>query len=271
MGTRGLVRASALFLVAASAALAAPQTPTTTQSAVGAKVWIGRARDFEAFILTAPIVRMEAVPVGITNPRRAYLAPGGLAESIACKMIKPGLYGRFWESYRYEIAAYEVDKLLQLDMVPPTVERRIKSDLGAAVLWVQPVKSFGELGGPPTPPTDKVPMWNRQVVRAQMFDNLIHNIDPNLGNWLVDPDWNLILIDHTRAFAGGKDMVHKMNRIDRELWQRIQALTEDQLTTALSRWLNKGEIRDIPKRRQNMQELIDQKIAEKGAEAVYLP
>ena len=47
-----------------------------------------------------------------------------------------------------------------------------------------------------------------------MFDNLICNVDPNLGNWLVDPSWNLILIDHTRSFTTKKDMVHQMTRID---------------------------------------------------------
>ena len=31
-----------------------------------------------------------------------------------------------------------------------------------------------------------------QITRAKMFDNLIGNLDPNLGNWLVDPEWNLI-------------------------------------------------------------------------------
>ena len=30
-----------------------------------------------------------------------------------------------------------------------------------------------------------------------MFDNLIGNIDPNLGNWLLDEEWNIILIDHS--------------------------------------------------------------------------
>ena len=58
-----------------------------------------------------------------------------------------------------------------------------------------------------------------------MFDNLIGNKDPNLGNWLVDPAWNLILIDHTRAFTSDKDMVHKtMNRIDGALWERCWRL-----------------------------------------------
>ena len=42
-----------------------------------------------------------------------------------------------------EIAAHELDKLLGLNMVPPTVERRYKGDMGAAVMWCSPTKSFG--------------------------------------------------------------------------------------------------------------------------------
>ena len=66
--------------------------------------------------------------------------------------------------------------------------------------------------------------WNRQLAMAKMFDNLIGNLDPNLGNWLVDPAWNLILIDHTRAFTTDKNMVHKeMDRIDGALWDKMQS------------------------------------------------
>lgn len=271
MSTSRLMRAWMLVLTATSADSAVLQTASTQESPESAKIWIGRAPDFEGFIETAQIVSIQPVPVGVTSPRRARLAPGGLAESIACKMIRPGRSGGYWESYRFEIAAYEMDKLLELGMVPPTVEKRIEGNLGAAVLWVQPARTFRELGGPPSPPAEKLDMWNRQLVRAKMFDNLIGNIDPNLGNWLVDPAWNLILIDHSRAFASGKKMVHELGRIDPELWQRIQSLTEEELMAALSRWVGKGQIRDILKRRQRMQEQIERITAEKGAEAVFLP
>ena len=86
-----------------------------------------------------------------------------------------------------------------------------------------------------------------------MFDNLIGNMDPNLGNWLVDPSWNLILIDHTRAFTTDKSMVHKkMDRIDGVLWDQMKALTVEQLTTLLSPWVGKGEIKAIIQRRDAM-------------------
>ncbi|MCI0407545.1 MAG: hypothetical protein L0191_03100, partial [Acidobacteria bacterium] len=185
-------------------AMAIPGPVEAIQSAgetVNAKVWIGRAPEYEDYLKNAEVARMEEIPVGVTKPMRAYLAPGGLCESMSFKQIKAGRYSGFWESYQAEIAAYELDKLLDMQMIPPTVEKRVKGNLGAAILWVKPVKSFKELGGPPAAPPQHLEAWNRHLIRAKMFDNLIYNKDPNLGNWLVDPAWNLIVIDHTRAFT----------------------------------------------------------------------
>ncbi len=143
--------------------------------------------------------------------------------------------------------------MLGLNMVPPTVEKRVKGDKGAAVMWCTNTKSFKDHGGVPTAPPAHSASWNRQLSRAKMFDNLIGNLDPNLGNWLVDPSWNLILIDHTRAFTADKNMVHKkMDRIDGELWDKMQALTVENLTPLLSPWIGKGEIKALLQRRDAM-------------------
>jgi hypothetical protein len=96
-----------------------------------------------------------------------------------------------------------------------------------------------------------------------MFDNLIGNKDPNLGNWLVDPAWNLILIDHTRAFTSDKDLVHKkMDRIDGVLWDKMQALTIESLQPVLSPWVGKGEIKAIIQRRDIMRAGFEKRLAE---------
>ena len=42
--------------------------------------------------------------------------------------------------------------------------------------------------------------WNRQMWVVRLFDQLIYNTDRNLGNLLIDKDWRLWMIDHTRAF-----------------------------------------------------------------------
>ena len=46
-----------------------------------------------------------------------------------------------------DIVPHELDKLLRLDMVPPAVEREVKGDTGAAVMWIDGVKSVKESGG----------------------------------------------------------------------------------------------------------------------------
>ena len=259
---------AAVIVLSGVVGVAAPQAP---EEAASAKVWLGRAAEYEDFLKKAAVVRTEDLPVGVTKPVRCYFAPGSLVESMAFKSIKPGRQTGFWESYKSEMAAYELDKLLDLQMIPPTVEKRVRNDLGAAVMWVSPVRSFKQMGGPPTPTPEHVDSWNRQLAKAKMFDNLINNKDPNLGNWLVDPAWNLILIDHTRAFAPGKDLVHKMNRIEKGLWERMLALDEASLKTALEAYLDGGQIKDILGRRGRMKTEIDKMVAERGEANVFFP
>ena len=102
-----------------------------------------------------------------------------------------------------------------------------------------------------------------------MFDNLIANIDPNLGNWLVDPDGHIILIDHSRAFTTTKRLVHQLHNVDQPLWEKMKALDEPALTGVLRRWLGKHEIRAILERRDRLGKKIDELIAAKGASVIF--
>ena len=240
---------------------------------LGSKTWIGRHLEFEEFIRTAATAeQMERIPIGVTAPKKVALAPGGPVEAIAWKPVRPGWYpSGHYESYKAEIAAYEIDKLIALDMVPPTVEKRIGREVGAAVMWVSGVATFATLGNAiQSPPRQLAAFWNRQLARAMMFDNLIGNADPNLGNWLKDDHWNLILIDHSRALTSSRDLYHSMNQIDVPLWERMKALDEARLSAAVGQWLGKSEIRAILQRRDRMQQAIDKLVKEKGEAAVLI-
>jgi len=254
-----------LFTIASIciAALAAARAGAQAPPAPGSKTWIGHAAEMEEYLKSASVVGMEELKVGVTRPRRAKLAPGGPVDAFSWKPIRPGRYNGYWESYKSEIAAYELDKLLALNMVPPTVERQVQGDVGAAVMWVSPTKSFKDLGGVPGqagiagPPPAQFASWTRQLTRAKMFDDFIGNTDPNLGNWLVDPSWNLVLIDHSRAFTPTKKLYHALTQVDGELWDKMKALDEASLTSGLSAWLDKEMIRGMLTRRDLMQQEIN--------------
>lgn len=222
-----------------------------------ARAWTGRTAEIEEYLRTAKIVRTESTDRGVTKPVRAFFEPGGPVASMTWKAIPPGTSHGYYESYKSEIAAYEIDKLLSLGMVPPRVERQVDGEIGVAVMWIDGVRSFADLGGVPTPPPAKVALWNREIIRAKMFHNLIGDIDPNLGNWLIDPDWHVTLIDQSRALTTTTRLVHEMQNVDGPLWGRMRALTSEGLTRDLSRWLGPREIKAILERRDRMQAKID--------------
>ena len=246
-----------------------PQPPVT-QPELTAKTWVGRTVEIEEYLKTAPVVRFEDTKRGVTRPRRGYFPPGGLVESMVWKVLPPGMSRGYFESYKSEIAAYQIDQMLGLDMVPPKVERRLNGDVGVAVMWVGSTRSFADLGGVPTAPPVHAEAWNRRIVRAKMFQNLIGDIDPNLGNWLVDSAWNLIIVDHSRSLTSQKKLVHKMQRIDAELWDRMNGLTAEALTTAVGMWIDDGAVRAVLDRRDMMRTQIDKLVRDKGAVQVFI-
>lgn len=244
----------------------AQQAEVEKAAIVSAKSWPGHAVEIEDFIKKAEFERIEEIGMGVTNPKRAYIKGGGLVDSVAWKPIRPGLYKGFWESYKAEIAAYEIDKYLGMNMVPPAVEKKWKGDTGAAILWVKPVRMWKEAKDDRPMATD----WDRQVIRMKMFDNLIGNKDRNMGNLLIDPSWNLMLIDHSRAFIGDKKLAFPMTRIDKPIWEKMLTLTEENLATMIGPWVGKGEIRAILKRRDLMKDAIDEMLESRAPAAVFV-
>jgi hypothetical protein len=163
-------------------------------------------------------------------PRHAHFKSGGLAAGAAVKPIPPGRRDGFFESYKSEIAAYKLDRMLDLNMVPPTVERRYEGRFASAQLWVENVVMLSDVRkrGLKDPNPAR---WNQNLHRAMVFDNLVGNIDPNEGNWLFDPLWNFFKIDCSRCFTDSAKMPHDVKkvirRIDRPFFERLKALNRD--------------------------------------------
>ena len=211
-----------------------------------ARSWVGRNQEIEEYLKTADCVSMRWFTGKISA--QCTLRPGGPVARISWRTL-PGIYRGFRESYKHEIAAYELDQLLKMDMVPPTVERQIDGRYGAAQQWVEHVVDGMD---PALPDGESRVRWEKARARMTMFDNLIGNRDRNRQTMLRDPAWNLILIDQTRAFGVEPDLVHKMSVIDDAYWVRIDGLTRKQLDEALGMWLDHNQIEAILARRERM-------------------
>jgi hypothetical protein len=181
--------------------------------------------------------------------------------------MPPSFNRGFWISYKVAVATYELDKLLKLEMVPPTVEREFKGVRGSMMLWVEKLVDWKY---PDAPPDSIKSDWDRQLARMTMFDDLIGNPTRNVDNMVRDARWNLILIDNARTFRAGNELPSPVTRIDADLWDRMQKLTRPQLDATLRPWLDDSEIAGILIRRDKMRAEIERLIAERGAAAVVL-
>jgi hypothetical protein len=117
----------------------------------------------------------------------------------------------FRDTWRNNVAAYRLDRLLGLGMVPVTVERAHERKNAAFTWWVDDVlmtelERYDKKVAAPDPD-----VWNQQIRAVRIFDQLIYNFDRNLGNLLVDKSWTLWMIDHTRAFKIFKEIKEPKN------------------------------------------------------------
>ena len=178
----------------------------------------------------------------------------------------------FKDTYKANIAAYRLGKMLGLGgMIPPSVERRVKGSTSAVTWWVDDVlmtekERFFKKKNSPDPAS-----WNRQMYIVRVFDQLIYNVDRNLGNIVIDKSWNLHMIDHTRAFRLHKKLKNQENlvRCDRKLFAALQALERGAMRRELKPLLSNQEIDAVLARRDRIVKLFEQKAAQKGKSAVF--
>ncbi|NKB87823.1 MAG: hypothetical protein GKS06_06340 [Acidobacteria bacterium] len=180
-------------------------------------------------------------------------------------------YAGFYDRYSAECAAYELGVMLGLDMIPPAALRRVSGDPGSVQLWVEDAMTEGDRGERGLEPPDTA-LWSRQQAILRGFDALIANHDRNTGNSLIDPDWNLWLIDHSRAFQvpRGRVSYDRVNQLPREFWNAIVNLDVDEARNRLGDYLDRSQIRALFGRHQELIAHVENLIAQRGTEAVLI-
>jgi hypothetical protein len=170
----------------------------------------------------------------------------------------------FKDSWKFEVAAYEIDKLLSLDMVPVTVERSYMRKKGSLQFWVNGMLEIDRQKKKIQPPVAW--QWKFQRYRVNIFDKLIYNIDRNAGNLIVTPDWKCVMIDHSRCFksVGGVKDVNDLKIFSLSLMKAMAELNEGTVKERCSRWLTSHEISTLMKRRDILVDYYKKVFKEKG-------
>ncbi len=100
---------------------------------------------WEVFLEQADIVGQKQI-VGseaVTSPWKLTLKKGDIEHFALWKGIEVRV-GRLTDSWKWEVAAYRLDKLLGLNMVPATIERRFQGNRGSLQIWADVKMSLKE-------------------------------------------------------------------------------------------------------------------------------
>jgi len=235
----------------------------------------------EAYLKTAKIVKTKSLSMGVTNSMKAYLDDGIMQHDAHVQTIdeykakfegSQGTEINFRDSYKYNVAAYRIAKMLNLDMVPPSVDRKVDGKFSAITWWVDNamMTELDRHKSKQEPPDQNA--WNQQMVTVQIFDQLILNMDRNLGNLVITKDWNIWMIDHTRAFRLYRTCpkLAGMKQIDRTLLENLKKLNKADLKSELSQYLTPMEIDGVLARRDAIVKHFGVRMAENGeAKVLY--
>ena len=252
---------------------------------------------WERFLATAEIIKAEPIGEGVTNPWRLLLKSGDIEHAAAWKNpdTKPPVELDKW---RFEIAAYRLDKLIGLDMVPPAVEREFAKpsklnavpEKGALSFWADSKASLLNLVEAGQTPSASA---EREKYITRLWDCLIANEDRTQQNILYDYDdikgrWRTILIDHSRAFRSTKKYTDRLifgvngiqrsdsrqpiliRQVPRALYEKIMALTFDDIKQAVGPYLADGDIRAILARKELIKKEIEAMIKQNGEDRVLI-
>lgn len=152
-----------------------------------------------------------------------------------------------------ELAAYRLDRILGLDMVPLTVQRELDGKVGSLqfvpVRWIdEELRGEKKIGGDAYCPLPD--QWNAMLI----FDALLGNEGRTKKNMLYDKyTWQLMLVDHQSAFRTSGRLFVRLESIELEVgetWKsKLAELSDERLHEQLGELVDKRRIRALAQRR----------------------
>ena len=217
----------------------------------------------EEFLRTAEVVSRKATKEGRTKPYKVTLKQGDKVLKGIFKYTNiSGSKGRGRikkrgpaDRFTHEIAAYKLDRLLGIGLVPVTVEREIGGKRGSLQLWIDDLISDLSLNANNIGYLGYCDAYS-QVNLMNNFDYLIMNNDRNQSNIMYSQsDGQIWFIDHSRSFSTTKKrpkiLAGSKIVVPAPLKKELEKLNEEALKS-LSPWLSDKQRRAILERRDRL-------------------
>ena len=146
------------------------------QRRTGDRRGLSRARAPEEFLTKAKVTASREVGEGITRPLKLTMELDGKTHFAIYKNIDERKFGvqtmadgssevNYQDSYMTEIAAYRLDVMLGLGMVPATVERKVNGSTGSVQWFVESMMPESERIAKNVQPPD-VEAWNQAELQG---------------------------------------------------------------------------------------------------------
>ena len=225
----------------------------------------------EAFLRTAKITAEKPSKKGVTGTVRVTMSDGKITHDASVQRIndRQAVYTtaastelNFKDTYMFNIAGWKLAKMLGIeDMVPPSVQRVYMGTTASFTWWIDDVlMDEADRTNKKIEPPDQ-DRWNKEVQVMHVYDQLMYNTDSNATNLLIDKQWRVWMIDHTRAFRMMKTLQNpKMLSIcDRGLLAKMKTLNAATLGKEMKDYLDKPEIDGLLARRDLLVKFFEAK------------
>lgn len=246
--------------------------------------------ELKVFLATAEVLEAEPIPRGVTEPWKLLLGKDGIQAHAVFRYVR--IYRRSWmdpkhgpvlnfrDDCSFECAAYELSRLLGIDCVPTVVPRKLSGKMvprelsgkkGTVQIWVEKAQLELDRRTSGTDPPDPA-AWMISIQTMHIFDALIDNDDRTQENMLIDKNWKLWLIDHTRSFRIRKNPsnLELIQYCEDRLWERLNGSSDEEIRDRLRTVLKPSEIKSLLIRKERIVRHIQGLIDERGKARVLL-
>lgn len=226
--------------------------------------------ELEEYLRTAKVKSVEIKESeGRTAPWEVILDDGNTQRRGRFKYVRRSRPHYLPDSYHYEIAAYELTKLLGIKKIPPVVEREINNTMGSLQMYVEGCFPMSMQQKKDIKPPDPE-IFEYSLQELSILENLTYCVRDEKDILIHKKTWQVCRVDFSEAFAPEMNLIpgSQVTRCSRKLYKGLLDLRSNDVRSRLNRHLNDDEIRALMKRRDLLIDKLNGLIRDKGENEV---